>query len=705
MGLVRSRAVALMCGVALGAIASQGAAAQSNVNTTNVTLLERLVIGAGAPKVAINTPQAVTVIDQADIDQKQANSIGEIFDGVPGITAIGSERVLGETFNIRGIGAADTSGDEARIVLTVDGAKKFYEQYRMGSFFSDPELYKRVEVLRGPASSTLYGAGAMGGVINFTTKDASDFIADGMTGAVRVKGMYESNGIGTLTSALIAHRINETFEILATGNFRRSNLQTLANGGTLPGSDFAAWSGLAKGTMHLDEEQVVRLSYQQWSNNATNQEYAQTGTIPATNGQNFGRIDRDVNDRTAVLSYENPASDNGMLDLKVQLSYSDTSVRQRNPTLPGVLGPIGAADYGYGTTQFNAQNTSEFSGQGWDNFLTYGLQASHQVRTGAPVAGGVIPTHPEGTSTSVGVFAQTEHTINESFTVTAGGRVDYSNLSPSQAITTTTPNNQFAFSPKLAALYAINVNVNVFGSAARTERMPTLDEMYQYEPTAGRGPRRASSLNLNKERSDNFELGVSAQGYDLVETGDRGGLKVTGFYNDIRDGIRTNPTTLNDLPYFINIAAMRIWGVELEGSYESEHLFARLAYTFTRGEYTQDVSGTVRSGMPVDSLAQDKIVATLGGRLPEYDLEFGTKVTLAANPLVTVATVPASTFPSGWASVDVFADWKPTSGQLKGLEARFSVENLFDADYRENLSMDRSKGRTFKLTLAKQFDY
>ena len=167
------------------------------------------------------------MIDQADIDQKQARTTGEIFEDVPGVTMIGSERLLGESFNIRGIGTTETSGDEARIIITVDGAKKFYEQYRMGSFFSDPELYKQVEVLRGPASSTLYGSGAIGGVINFTTKDASDFIRDGQTGALRVKGSYSSNGNGTLVSAILAHRINETFEVLATGNFRRSDLHAI----------------------------------------------------------------------------------------------------------------------------------------------------------------------------------------------------------------------------------------------------------------------------------------------------------------------------------------------------------------------------------------------------------------------------------------------------------------------------------------------
>jgi hemoglobin/transferrin/lactoferrin receptor protein len=719
MGLVAKNAAALLSGVAVLVLVGSGAGyaqtATTNAavkkNAGNVTLLERLVIGAGRPKVAIDTPQAVTVLDQADIDDKQANTIGEIFDATPGITMIGSERAFGESFNIRGIGAAETSGDESRIVLTVDGAKKFYEQYRMGSFFSDPELYKRVEVLRGPASSTLYGAGAFGGVINFTTKDAEDFIKEGKSGALRLKGTYTSNGNGTLGSAILAQRINDTFSILATGNYRRSDAVTLANGGTLTGSEFSSWSGLVKGTARFgdNDEQIIRLSYQRWNSVANKQDYAQTGTIPLNNAQNFGLIDRDVTDQTAVFSYENPASDNPYLDLKGSLSVSKTDVSQKNPTSPfAAPGSFFAADYGYLTYQGNLQNTSEFSGNGWENFLTYGVEASHQIRSAEPANGALITTHPEGTNTKFGIFAQSEHTINDVFTVTAGARGDFSRLSPDSRVIGAADRDQFAFSPKIAALYRLNENLNVFGSVAHTERLPTLDEMFQY--SAVTGGFRTPNLNLTKEQSNNFELGLGTQFYDVGGLENSVGLKVTGFYNDIKDGIRSNPFTSAGNPYTVNISNMRIWGVELEGSYESEYLYGRLAYTYTKGEYGQTITAasaaaTITAGTPLETIPQDKLVLTVGTRLPEYALDLGAKLTVASKPTTAVATVPATTLPDGWATVDAYVSWKPQDGPLAGTEAMFSVENIFNSDYRENLSMDRSKGRTFKLTLAKQFDY
>ncbi|MEO0328267.1 MAG: TonB-dependent receptor plug domain-containing protein, partial [Pseudomonadota bacterium] len=141
-----------------------------------VTILERIVVGAGNEKVAIDTPQSVTVVDQEGIDLLQPSAIGDIARDIPGLNVSGSDRALGQTFNIRGIGSPESAGDQGRIIVNVDGVDKFYQQYRTGSFFSEPELYKKVEVLRGPASSTLYGPGALGGIINFETKDASDFL-------------------------------------------------------------------------------------------------------------------------------------------------------------------------------------------------------------------------------------------------------------------------------------------------------------------------------------------------------------------------------------------------------------------------------------------------------------------------------------------------------------------------------------------------
>lgn len=689
MGLVKSRAAALMCGAALGVLAAQAAQAQTaNVNATNITVLERLVIGAGAPKVAIDTPQAVTVVNQDDIDAAQATTIGEIFDSVPGVTVTGSERALGESFNIRGIGTAESSGDESRIIVTVDGAKKFYEQYRMGSFFSDPELYKQVEVLRGPASSTLYGSGALGGVINFTTKDASDFIEEGYTGAARVKTQYSSNGNGTLLSGVLAQQVTDSFDVLAAGNWRRSENFELANGQTLSGSEFDALSGLIKGTARFGEndEQVLRLSYQRWSSDAEDQDYSQTETFSM-----FGLVDREVLDQTAVLSYENADLDNPWVDLKATLSFSDTQVDQSG--VVGAAASFGNAEYGYRTWQANIENTSEFSGSNWENYLTYGAQFSRQNRIAEGATGtGVIGTHPEGEDTRLGLFVQNEFIYADKLTLIPGVRGDFVWQAPEVSRPEHRAVEDFALSPKLAALYEINDNVSVFGSIAHTERLPSLDELYQY------GDTRTPSLELDKESSNNYEAGFALSAFELIQEGDQASVKVTGYYSDIEGLIEANPRGVPG-PYFSNISNASIYGVEVEGSYESGNVFARLAYTAAFGENTD-------TGAELTSIPAHKLVATLGARNDEYGLEYGVKGTFAASTDTGVAPLGSSDRATpGYMTFDAFTAWKPTSGALKGTEVRFSVDNILDTDYRDNQQADRSVGRSFKLSLSKQFDW
>ncbi|WP_455873598.1 hypothetical protein [Rhizobium yanglingense] len=55
--------------------------------------------------------------------------------------------------------------------------------------------------------------------------------------------------------------------------------------------------------------------------------------------------------------------------------------------------------------------------------------------------------------------------------------------------------------------------------------------------------------------------------------------------------------------------------------------------------------------------------------------------------------------------MDIFASWRPQSGEMQGWQVQASVNNLFDQYYRENTSNDYAKGRTFKITLSKQLDW
>jgi len=706
MGLVKSRAVALLGGVALAIVAQQGAQAQ-NVNATNITLLERLVIGAGAPKVAIDTPQAVTVINQADIDQLQASTTGDLFANVPGVTMVGSQRQFGEAFNIRGIGTTENSSDGSRVIVTVDGAPKFNEQYRMGSFFSDPELYKQVEVLRGPASSTLYGAGAIGGVINFTTKDASDFIQDGNTGALRLKAGFDSNGTGTLTSAVLAQQVTDTFEILAAGNWRRREDVTLANGTVLDGSDFSTLSGLIKGTAQLGEQELS-LSYQRWQSSAKDQAYAQTGTNAV-----FGVTDRDVVDQTAVLIWENPATDNPWVDLKVNLSYSDTQNDQTNhravvggprtvvgSVVPGV-GLITADNilvdtrYGYKTWQLTADNTVEWITDDFENYLTAGIQASTLERSVVrPGNAAPLPAHPQGSEDKLGIYVQNEFIWAEKLTLIAGARGDFHWVDSS----TGSPEiNGSAFSPKIAAHYDVTDNIGIFASYAHTERLPTIDELYSV------AVRKNASLNLAKESAETFEAGFALSGHDLLTSGDSAALKTTAFYSDLTNLIASNATPAVGQPattYYGNIGKARIYGIEVEASYDSELLYANLAYGLTIGD-------NLVNNTPLTTVPQSKVALTVGIRNVEHDLDLGARLTLAdkGRYVVAAGAFGGNGTAEAYATLDLFATWKPDTGPLAGTELQLGIDNVFNADFRQNLSVDRSTGRTFKVTMAKQFDW
>lgn len=677
---------------AIGVFAATSALAQE------ATQLDRIVVSAGQEKVAIETPQAVTVIEREEFEVLQPDTVGEILETAPGVTRVGSDRVLGESLNIRGIGLA-ASADEPRIVFNVDGVTRFYEQYRLGSYFTDPELFKRVEVLRGPASSTLYGAGAIAGVVALETRDPSDFIPPDRDWALRPKfGItFNEGGVGFLASAIGAYRPTENFEVLLQGTFRTTPEYQDGAGVTIDGTDSDTFSGLLKGvyTFGQDDASQVKLSWTRFQTELNDQPYSQTGLGGGVFNA-FGTADRDIQDDVIQASYYYAPLDNDWIDLEVSVAYSSSRNFQDDidPNLVFAFGEEWEVEYN--SWQLRGENTAYVGSDGWDVYLTGGIQAAHQDRVSDALLFGQpynIGSHPAGEQLSIGAYFQAEMIYDNWLTVIPGVRFDYIETEAGSSVPTDVSIRSHSFtlvSPKIAALAQLNDWFGIFGSIAHTERAPVIDELYDIDnfntPQIG---------DPEKEKSFNIEGGVTFSFNNIVQASDAFRLKSTVYYNEIDDLIfRPN----DGLPY-TNNASAEYYGLEVEAAYESRFYFARLGYSMVRGE--------LFDGTNLDSIPADELRATVGFRVPSYDIEVGWRSTFAAaqdrvsNPNSVVPGGGAPT--SGYVVHDLYASWTPDQGVLAGTELRLAVENVFDKSYRPHLAGDQAPGLTAKITLARAF--
>lgn len=660
-------------------LSANSATAQDN-NSTG-TALGRIVLGAGADStVAIDTPQAVTVINAEEIDREQATTVGELFEMVPGVQAIGSGRVAGESFNIRGIGTLGSS-DESRIIITVDGAAKFYEQYRLGSFFSDPELYRQVEVLRGPASSTLYGSGALGGVINFETKDASDFLTD-TDQAIRTRLSYGSNNDELAASVIFANRLMDNLEALVALNYREAGNYSDGDGNDVGGSEFDSLSGLIKTRLSFgnDMAQSLTASYTRWNSELDDTAYSQTGTL------GFGTVDREVTDNTLAIRYQNPMLGNNLLDLDVVLIYSNTQVEQSDAQFSGgtctTAGLFCDASYGYETTSLKVENTSEFISENSETFLTAGIQLSHQDRTAETPAGG-LGFHPEGTDQRVGVYAQGEFILNDRLTIIPGIRTDFVSLEDGTG-SSFDDHSEVAVSPKIAVHYEIDNTYSVFGSLAQTQRVPTMDEIFSFDADEPNSP------DLTMETAHSAELGLSASYLDVAAHNDALDVKATLYYSEIDDLISRDSTA--GTPYYENVDAAKIYGLEVEAAYQSDAFFARAAYSDVRGK--DDATGETLSSIPGRSLN-----LTVGTQADDLGLQYGWQ-----GNFVDDINYGATRY-SGYAVHDLFVDWTPQQGVMQGITVGFRLNNVLDTQYENSLAGDAGQGRSFEVSLTRAFEF
>lgn len=90
---------------------------------------------------------------------------------MPGVSLVNGATPHGSGINIRGFSANGTYGTDHKVLVQLDGASSGAEElYRIsGQMFTDPALYREVEVIRGMVGSFEFGTGAFGGVVRRVT--------------------------------------------------------------------------------------------------------------------------------------------------------------------------------------------------------------------------------------------------------------------------------------------------------------------------------------------------------------------------------------------------------------------------------------------------------------------------------------------------------------------------------------------------------
>ena len=620
--------------------------------------------------VAVHTATPETTIDQEEIDDRQASTIAELADSIPGVTLMNGSTPGGSGINIRGFGATGTYGSDQMVLIQVDGATQGSEElYRLGTqLYTDPALYKQLKVTRGTVGSFEYGSGVVGGMLQLTTKDASDFTGGVPGFKLRQTLEFSSNGAGRTSSTIMAWQPTEDLEFLAQYVWRSQDEQVDGDGENTGAEPFKLPSYFVKGkyTFGAARDHSITVSYNDSQISESDVPYDQFGLGAGM----FGNVDRDIHTRTMVLAYEYDP-DSPWIKIEANLSYSDqridSSYIDGSSVYAASAAALGNADHRYETTKLTVKNTSEFATGDLQHDLRYGFEIIHKERAEASSA-------PGGTDQRYALFVVDTITMG-AWTFSPALRYENQKLEREGGVTTSYPTeyDNDALMGGFSARYAWDNGISVFGSIAYTENLPILDDFNTVD------------YMTQAQKARVYEIGGGYDGADIFAAGDALAVKVNIYQNDIWA-----------MTSYSGVTDVETKGIEIEASYShSSGFYIDMNAQISEGD--QILSSGVENYWT--NAAADRLRTVLGKRFDEtLDLSWE----LVANARMDRVNSGTDEAP-GSVIHNLRASYRPQAGVLAGTELRLGIENLFDTDYRPWLATRDAPGRNIKLTVSKTF--
>ncbi|WP_345883454.1 TonB-dependent hemoglobin/transferrin/lactoferrin family receptor [Shewanella algae] len=632
--------------------------------------------------------RSAAVVGEEQLAEKQGDSVAEVLKTEANINIANGPRASAQQVEIRGL-----SGQ--RVLQTIDGARQNTSAGHRGTFFMDPELLSSVEVVRGPASS-LWGSGAIGGVVSQNTKSAREMLDEGQSFGGYLKQGYETNGQRSKSSGAI-YGAKGSIDWLLNGSYSDGDNIKAGNDNTLENSASRSRSGLAKFGWQLDEAQRLQLS------GRINEISEAVPSNPATDVSNsVPLVRRDSKDSNLTLDYSLAPSSNALLDLDAKFYWNKTDYDENRLT----KGQFDTTEYE--TLGFSIANRSQ-----WQGFkLTYGLDGYRdQIETFRDDSGqsGQRPGNIDGESRVWGAFVAANIALGENWSLDPALRYDsFENESNNLGHSS----DDDALSPSLALVWKTAPWLTLSARYDEAFRAPSVEEMYSsgthycIPPIPNFLPNGLCNTfevneNLKAEKAKNKELKADMRFAELAGN-DELALSLSVFRNDVDDFIEqrvTNP--LHGIPgleqntRWDNVDKARLTGFELTGKYRINQTRLSLSYGQTEGKDRHD--GGYLANIPANKLVLDLSQGIMAG-----DMKLGTRVSYNASQDRVPEDNPVNRY-QDYTLWDVYLAWEPAMGTFEGLRVDFAIENIGDEEYIQAWQTLMDQGRNFKLSARYRF--
>jgi iron complex outermembrane receptor protein len=592
-----------------------------------------------APQTLAQAPAAATVISQDEIRRSGMDSIPELLRLVPGLDVA---RINASQWAISSRGFNDLYAN--KLLVLMDG-RSVYTPLFSGVYWDTldyiiPDL-KGIEVIRGPGA-TLWGANAVNGVINITTKNAKD------TQGLLVTG--EGSNVDAIGGVRYGGKIDDVTFYRVYGKYRTTSDFEFANGDDA----HDGWDSL-RGGFRIDRQSTDKdaLTLQ---GDVYTERVGQTLIVPNVIPpafKTFQDVTSNFSGGNVLARWSHKFSDTS--DFTVQ-AYYDRLQR-------------GDKQLGYDLNTFDLDFQHRFA-LTKNQEIIWGADfrfLSDSIQNVNPSVGTFDPTHRDDYLVS-GFIQDDIAVVPDRLHFIIGTKLEDNSYS------------DFEIQPSARVLFTPNDRNTFWGAVSRAVRTPSRWEqdsriVFATVPTTPAGvPGQIETFGNKNFESENmiaYELGYRVQATQALS------LDLSAFYNsydNLRSGTLGTPSfTPTPAPHLLLPVALgneidgETYGGELSATWKVNDMLRLIAsYSFLEVQ--------LHRGAGVDATLEH----TYEGSSPRNQFQLRSYLDITKDLEVNAALYYVDNLKTGnipaYTRVDAGVTWRPK----ENLEVNVGVQNLFD---------------------------